>query len=93
MLDEERFYSKHRNSGSFREEQERKEQKRKHPVNANQSGLDLINVNDLVGEIKNRIGKARNRKVFLLTLKYQKLSCNFISLSLKRKMQLNLRRS
>lgn len=43
------MYSKHRDSNSFREENERKKFKRDHPVNANLSGL--IDMNEEIDKI------------------------------------------
>lgn len=53
------MYSKHRDSGSFRESQEQKKLKRQHPVNyANKA--DLIDVNDMVRKISGNPGNSRN---------------------------------
>lgn len=43
------FYSKHRNSDEFREEQAEKQLKREHPVNHINS--DMIDVNEMVKKI------------------------------------------
>lgn len=50
------MYSNHRDSSSFREEQVRKQTRREHPVNANTSDSDLINVNELIGNIDKNAG-------------------------------------
>lgn len=51
-LELEKRYSKHRDSNSFHEHEERKKMKRLHPVNyADQSDPNLIDVNGLVSQI------------------------------------------
>lgn len=50
-LEVEQFYSKHRNSDDFREEQAKKQLKREHPVNYNHSGSDFIDVNNMMKKI------------------------------------------
>lgn len=45
------MYSKHRNSDSFREEENRKKMKRDHPVNETVLKSTLIDVNDMVKNI------------------------------------------
>lgn len=50
------MYAQHRNSDSFREEQARKKIRREHPVNANISDSDLIDVNALISSIDNKTG-------------------------------------
>lgn len=52
----EKRYTKHRNSRSFHEYQERQKLKRKHPVNYDQSQLDLIDVKDMVKKINGKAG-------------------------------------
>lgn len=55
------MYSKHRDSNSFREHQEQKLLKRKHPVNhADNSQLDLIDVNEMVRRIDENTGNSIN---------------------------------
>lgn len=58
-LEAEKFYSKHRNSDDFREEQAKKQLRREHPVNYNQSNnSDLIDANNIMSKIN--AGDSRN---------------------------------
>lgn len=58
------MYAKHRNSGSFLEEEARKKMKRDHPVNANLSNSDLIDANYMIDEINRKMGKFLKSRLF-----------------------------
>lgn len=66
-LEYEKLYSKHRDSNSFRESQERKTMKRQHPVNNadRSSSSDLIDVTELIRKIDSDAGNSLTEpKVF-----------------------------
>lgn len=58
----EKRYSKHRNSSSFREEQERKKMKRDHPVNYNANDSNLIDVTSMIKKTDARLEKGNPAK-------------------------------